>query len=201
MVGLTGGVGAGKSTVAQQFAELAVPVIDADEIAREVVRPGSPVLAEVVAVFGEAVLQSDGHLDRAALRRKIFADSASRRRLEAILHPRIRVTIQERLEQLEALYCILVVPLLIETEMTDLVDRIMVIECDEPTRVARVGARDNVSAADVRRIMANQITPVKRLQYADDVLYNDGSRPYLVRQVQALHARYLALAGGRNAAD
>ncbi len=196
VVGLTGGVGSGKSTAAGFFREFGVPVIDADEIARELTLPGQPALREIAEAFGTEVLDAQGRLDRAALRRIAFADEDARRRLEAILHPRIRERMEEALAEVaEAPYAILVIPLLLEARQQDLVDRVLVVDADPALQVRRVMARDGVDEAQVRAIMAAQVDRETRLAAADDLILNEDDLDELKRQVQALHQRYLKLAG------
>lgn len=192
-IGLTGGIGSGKSAVAERFAARGVPVIDTDVVAREVVAPGEPALAEIVAAFGTGVLDAAGRLDRRRLRERVFADESARRRLEGILHPRIRTAVQQRLEALDAPYCIIVVPLLIETGFGP-VDRVLVVDVDETRQIERTSRRDEVSPESVRRIMDTQASRQARLARADDVISNNGGLDDLERQVEALHRRYLALA-------
>jgi len=201
VVGLTGGVGSGKSTVAEIFRELGVPVIDADQLARELTLPGQPALREITEAFGTEVLDAQGRLDRAALRRIVFADEGARRRLEAILHPRIRERMEEALAEVaEAPYAILVIPLLLETRQQDLVDRILVVDADPDLQVRRVMARDGVDEAQVRAIMAAQVDRETRLAAADDLILNEDDLDDLKGQVQALHQRYLKLAGAEGEA-
>jgi len=195
-IGLTGGIGSGKSTVAQLFARRGVPVIDTDVIAREVVEPGQPAIAEIERAFGREVLDDAGRLDRAALRRRVFDDPAARARLEAILHPRIRAEVERRLAALEAPYCLVVVPLLVETNFVDLIDRVLVVDADEALQIARTSARDAVPPESVERVMAAQASRAERLARADDVIRNDGTLSDLEREVERLHARYLAMAAG-----
>ncbi len=191
VVGLTGGIGVGKSHVARHFAELGVPVIDADEVARDCVALGSDGLRQVAAAFGQGVILPSGELDRGALRTLVFANEPQRKRLEAILHPRIRVTIEARLATLDTAYVILMAPLLIEAEMTDLVDRILVVDCDEQTRVARLCTRDQVTPEQVQAIMAAQVPRSVRLARADDIIDNGPGGHDLAKQVLALHQGYL----------
>ena len=193
-VGLTGGIGAGKSAAAECFAALAVPVVDADRIARALVEPDHPAHAEVIRAFGADILDAHGNIDRAVLRDRVFHDGDQRLRLEAILHPRIRTEIRRELAALQAPYGIVVIPLLVETGQQHLVDRVLVIEADESKRIARVRARDNISEQDVRRIMAAQASDEERLAAADDTLVNDGDAAQLRAQVERLHHRYLSLA-------
>ena len=192
-IGLTGGIASGKSTVAELFSGLGVPVIDTDIIAREVVLPGQPALAEIRDAFGDAVFE-DGVLNRAAMRQQIFADNDARRRLEAILHPRIQ---QETINQANASggdYQLIVVPLLIESPLRDYVDRILVVDCDEDTQIERLLARDAETEDQARRILATQASRDQRLAIADDVIHNDTSIEATSSQVSALHDTYLRLA-------
>jgi dephospho-CoA kinase len=193
-IGLTGGIASGKTTVAALFAELGVPVIDTDTIAREVVSPGQPALAEIVETFGTEVLGTGGQLDRSALRRLIFADTARRRQLEAILHPRIRAETLARADACRGPYHVIVVPLLLETGFASLVDRVLVVDCPESTQRVRLAERDHESAEQIERIIGSQIARDARLQAADDVIDNAGSLTDTRRQVEALHRSYLDLA-------
>lgn len=195
IVGLTGGIGSGKSTVAEMFHAHGVPVIDADVLARALVRPGMPALGEIVHAFGRDVLNTEGRLDRARLADIIFSDAGKRRRLEQILHPRIRRLMQQRLGELQAPYCILVIPLLLETGQTDLVQRVLVVDIDPQIQAQRAARRGGASRERVEAIMATQASREQRLAAADDVIHNDKDLNHLQRQVHALHRRYLELAG------
>ncbi len=196
VVALTGGIGSGKTTVARHLATLGVPIIDADLIARELVQPGSECLAEIVETFGPAVLDSDGSLDRSALRQRVFADPSSRARLEAILHPRIREVMTRRLKALDAPYAVLVIPLLIETGQKELAHRVLVVDAPEAAQIARVRERDGMDGQQVRAILAAQSDRATRLLAADDVIENDGDLDALLRRTEALHRRYLELSEG-----
>ncbi len=193
IIGLTGGIGSGKSAVAERFAARGVPVLDADIIAREVVAPGTPGLARVVEAFGTDILDSQGRLDRARLGRRVFGDPELRRRLEAILHPLIRAEMRERVRHLAAPYCILVIPLLIETGQTDLVDRVLVVDAPPELQYQRVAARDGRSPAEIAAILRAQASRETRLAAADDVIVNDADLTALDRRVAELHRRYLEL--------
>ncbi len=192
-IGLTGGIASGKSTVADMFAAFDVPVIDTDVIAREVVAPGEPVLADIRHEFGDKVFDDAGSLDRGALRRIIFADKDARDRLESLLHPRIQSIALEQAATAGGRYQLIVVPLLTESPMRDFVDRILVVDCDESTQIQRLMARDADSEGQARRILAAQASRDERLGIADDVVRNDGDLSATLEQVQALHRRYLAL--------
>ncbi len=195
-VGLTGGIGSGKSTVAALFAQRGIPVIDTDVIARSLVEPGQPALAEIVAHFGPAILTPQGRLDRAALRERVFAAPSQRRMLEGILHPRIRTAVRAARARLDAPYCLVVIPLLVESGQRDLVDRVLVVDADEAEQVRRTRARDGLDEATVRAIMAAQVPRAVRLQGADEVIANDGDRSVLAQRVAELHEGYLQLAHG-----
>ncbi len=200
VVTLTGGIGSGKSTVARIFAELGAPVIDADLVAREVVEPGSPALTEIESAFGPGVLDGEGNLRRDRLREQVFSDPAARRRLEAIMHPRIREIMVRRLSGLNAPYAILVIPLLLETDQTDLGDRTLVVDLPESLQIERVKRRDHLEDARIKTILEAQCDRSARLNAADDVIDNQGDPEKLREQVEKLHKRYLALtaaAGGR----
>ncbi|MBI3576241.1 MAG: dephospho-CoA kinase [Gammaproteobacteria bacterium] len=193
-VGLTGGIGSGKSTVAMLFARHGVPVIDTDEIARTLAAPGEPAHREIVSAFGRKVLDSTGGINRAWLRQTVFGNPPERRRLEAILHPRIRAEVVARTSALRAAYCLVVVPLLIEAGFTDLVGRVLVVDADESLRLERAKARGGLSEAEIRNIMASQLDRQERLRKADDVITNNSDLAHLEREVTRLHGTYLALA-------
>lgn len=192
-VGLTGGIGSGKSAVADLFAERGVPVLDADEIARAMSSKGGAAYADIVASFGTAVVGADGELDRAALRARAFADAAARRRLEAILHPRVRAEMAARLEALRDPYALLVVPLLVETRPWPFIDRVLVVDADDALRRARLRAR-GLSNAEIDAIFAVQLARAQRLAHADDVIENNQDLRALAARVDGLHNSYLALA-------
>lgn len=194
VVGLTGGIGSGKTSVSDLFEELGVPVIDADIVAREVVEPGEPALEEITNSFGTEVLTRDGHLDRRQLREQIFKNEAARKTLETILHPRIRQRMREKLTQLDTAYAIFSVPLLIETQQHLSVDRVLVVDCPTEDQIRRICARDNTSREQAEAILAAQIPREKRLLAADDVIDNSTSLEALKQQVKVLHEEYLRLA-------
>lgn len=194
-VGLTGGIGSGKSTVAECFAGLGVPVIDTDVIARDLTAPGGAALDAIRTAFGNSVILPDGTLDRAALRRRIFADTAARHQLEAILHPRIRQTVEQKLATLNAPYALIVIPLLVETgSYRDLVNRVLVVDCPEDVQIARVMARNRLTHDEVDAIIAAQAGRAERLRAADDVIVNVATPEALFNEVGMLHRRYLTLA-------
>ncbi|GLS03689.1 dephospho-CoA kinase [Chitiniphilus shinanonensis] len=193
VVGLTGGIGSGKSTVAALFAQLGVPVVDTDLIAHQLSIPPSPALEDVAAVFGKEYLGSDGALDRARMRERIFEDPAARIRLDAIFHPRIRKAAQTELASLsDGPYALLVVPLLFEADgFRGLVDRSLVVNCTQEQQLARILQRSGINRSLAERIILSQLPPAKRLALADDILENNGSLSELQRQVEACHDRYL----------
>jgi len=199
-IALTGGIGSGKTAVSQAFARHGVPVIDTDVLAREVVEPGRPALQDIVAAFGDDCLDATGALDRAYLRRVIFADAGRRQQLEAILHPRILQTLRERLALIQAPYCLVAVPLLVETGLDRQFERILVVDAPEEVQIGRVMARDRVDADQARRILAHQASRTQRLAVADDVIVNTGTLAELEDKVAELHRQYLALASGRRCA-
>lgn len=194
VVGITGGIGSGKSAVSDRFAALGITVVDADLASRAVVEPGRPALAEIAAHFGDAILAADGGLDRAALRARVFADAAERRWLEERLHPRIAEEIASGLAAARSPYAVLVSPLLVEAGQARFVDRILVVDVPVETQVARTMARDGNSEEQVRRIIAAQAEREDRLARADDVIANDAGLDALDAAVAALHDRYLQLA-------
>lgn len=189
-VGLTGGIASGKSTVADLFARLGVPVIDLDVIARQVVEPGSPGLDAVVAAFGEDVVGADGGLDRARLRARVFDDPAARNKLEGILHPRILAETVRQCESAGGPYQVVVVPLLVESGLTGWVDRVLVVDCPPETQMARLAGRDGATRDQARAILAAQASREARLAVADDVIDNDGARDALTEAVNRLDAAY-----------
>lgn len=194
-VGLTGGIGCGKSVVAQHFAALNVPYIDADNIAHYLTENGSPVLDSIEAEFGSQVRLPDGGLNRAWLRQRIFSDAEARKRLEAILHPLILDQMRQQLKMLhDAPYVLLVIPLLLEKQMyRDLVDRVLVVDCQEDQQRVRVNERDGLDLHTINAILATQMSRAQRLALADDVLANTGDVKELHDKVRALHDAYLAL--------
>jgi dephospho-CoA kinase len=193
-IGLTGGIASGKTTVAQRFMELGVPVIDADEAARAVVEPGKLGLAEVLKRFGGGVIAENGELDRRALRNLIFNDPGSRRDLEAILHPLIRADMEQSVAQAVGPYVVMAIPLLVEGAACDRVDRVLVVDVDEAVQLQRVMARDGCTDQQARAILASQASRSERLAAADDVLLNAGTVTDLRRAVDQLHERYLRVA-------
>ncbi len=196
IIGLTGGIGSGKSTVARHFEALGAPVIDADDIGRELVAPGQPALAAIVERFGADMLDDSGRLDRARLRERVFTHPEQRRALEAILHPRIRAEIQRRIASLSPAcgYCILSVPLLIESGWQDLVDRVLVVDAPREAQIQRTVRRDGVTRQQAEAVIASQADRHTRLRAADDVIHNEGDLAALQEQIEALHQRYRQLA-------
>jgi len=192
-IGLTGGIASGKSTVADMFAGLGATIIDTDVIAREVVAPGQPALDEIAAAFGASIIVDDGYLDRGALRKLVFADDAARQRLEAIVHPRIQDETRRQSSQASGGYQIIVVPLLVESPLKDVVDRVLVVDCDEETQIRRLTARDAESEDQARRMLGAQSSREERLAIADDVIQNDDNLASTLDQVTALHEIYRSL--------
>ena len=194
VIGLTGGIGSGKSTVADLFAAQGVAVVDTDLIAHDLTGPAGAAMPEILAAFGDSVRQPNGGLDRVAMRRQVFADPQVRQQLEGILHPRIRSEAERRCRLATTPYVLLVVPLLIESgAYRDRVRRVLVVDCDEATQVARVVARSGLSPDEVRRIIATQLARAERLAVADDVIVNMAGVAALEPQVLAMHERYLRL--------
>ena len=194
-IGLTGGIASGKSTVTERFAELGVPVIDADVASRSVVEPGKPGLALVVQRFGAGVLDADGRLDRRALRNLIFKDSSLRQALDAILHPLIRAEMEHEAAAAKGPYVVMAIPLLVEGGSSDKrVDRVLVVDAKETLQIQRLQARDGSSAEQARAILASQASRAARLGEADDVLSNSGTVAELRQGVDRLHEKYLQLA-------
>jgi len=194
VVGLTGGIGSGKTTVANGFSALGVPVIDTDQLARELVEPGQPALDEIITVFGKDCVTPDGQLKRACIRQQIYSDAALKSQLEDILHPKIRQRIKTLLADLREAYCIVVIPLLLETHQTDLVDRILVVDTPEKEQLTRVAARDSLSDNTVMAIMQSQADRNTRMQAADDIIVNDRDLESLTERILELHTYYMEIA-------
>lgn len=194
-VGLTGGIGSGKSTVADLFAALGTPVIDTDLIARQLTAPGGAALNAIRANFPETVMRADGTLDRAALRRLVFSDGVARKQLEAILHPRIRCEVERLLARLDAPYAMTVIPLLVETGgYRDLLNRVLLVDCPEALQITRVMSRSGLGREEVEAILAAQGDRAARRAAADDVIVNAASVEGLRDEVLMLHQDYLARA-------
>lgn len=196
IVGLTGGIGSGKSEAARLFAALGVLVVDTDAIAHEMTAAGQPALARIAAAFGEEAIAPDGSLNRAYIRKKVFSDSAAKRTLESILHPMIRAEVAARLSgNASASYQIVMVPLLFETDAyRSMIDRSLVIDCDESLQVSRAMARSRLTETEVRAIMDTQCFREQRLALADDIIDNSGSLENLEKQVREKHEKYIRLA-------
>ncbi|GAB5477353.1 MAG: dephospho-CoA kinase [Marinobacter nauticus] len=194
VIGLTGGIGSGKSTVARMFGALGVHWVDADDVARQVVEPGTQALRAIADHFGESILQGNGELDRAALRQKVFEDPEQRRWLEGLLHPIIRQELIRQLspEDYNLPYVMLVSPLLLETNQHELVERIVVVDVPEETQINRTMARDGNSREQVERILAAQMPRAARREKADAIINNAQPLEHVEASVHALHQRFLA---------
>ena len=193
-IGLTGGIASGKSTVGGLFAALGVPVIDADQIARDVVAPGTALLGRLVEHFGPAVLAATGELDRRALRERVFAHPAERVALETLMHPAIMAELRRRADVAGGSYQILALPLLVEHNLKSSVDRVLLVDCPEDLQLRRVQIRDGVTLAQARAVLDAQASRAARLAAADDVIVNDGKLDRVRDQVESLHTRYGTLA-------
>jgi dephospho-CoA kinase len=194
-VGLTGGIGSGKSAASGMFDELGAGVVDTDEISRALTAPGGAAIVPIKDGFGAEYVASDGGLERARMRNLVFGDADAKRKLEGILHPRIRERMRADVAAARQPYVVAVIPLLFETgAYLDLLQRVLVVDCEESEQVRRASARSGLSAQEVRAIMAAQLPRAERLKRADDVLRNDGDLPALRKQVARLHALYLDLA-------
>ena len=195
VVGLTGGIASGKSLVSQAFRELGVEVLDADQVSREIVRPGQPALADIAAAFGPEALSEDGSLDRAYMRRLVFSDPEKRKILEQITHPRIRAHIDQWLASRQGPYAVIENAILIESGMHDRVDRVLVVDVPEAVQRQRLLERDGIDLALAERMLASQLPREARLKHADDVIVNDARPEDAIAQVQALHVQYRAPKG------
>ena len=192
-VGLTGGIGSGKSTVAEGFSALGVPVIDADILARELAAPGQPALEEIINIFGPAATRPDGQMDRDYIRQRIYSDEGLKSQLESVLHPKIRQRIRTLISEIRDPYCIVVIPLLLETRQTDLVNRILVVDTPEKEQRQRVAARDGLSDNTIMAIIQSQADRNTRLAAADDVIVNDSDIKSLNVRIQELHMHYMEM--------
>jgi dephospho-CoA kinase len=193
-IGLTGGIASGKSTAAKFFGALGVPILDSDQIARDVVEPGQPPLERLVERFGPSILTPDGHLDRPALRDIVFSDPMARADLEALTHPAIGAAMEARSAAAGGPYQVLVIPLLVEKNLSSHVDRVLVVDCDEDLQVRRLRDRDGSSPEQAQAILSAQAPRAARLRAADDVITNEADMSAVQDQVTALHSRYLELA-------
>ena len=192
-IGLTGGIGSGKSTVAAMFAERGVPVIDTDEIARDLSARDRPGHREIVNAVGSEILDDVGEIDRHRLRQQVFTDPGARRRLEATLHPLIREEVKLRIKKLRAAYCVIAVPLLIETGFDNIVDRVLVVDAEEVDQIRRVAARNGMTEVEIRAIMATQADRETRRRRADDIVSNCTDLAHLEAEIDRLHEQYRML--------
>lgn len=193
-IGLTGGIGSGKSTVCRLFAEFGVPIVDADLIARQLVAPGQPALSLIVKSFGSQMLNQDGSLNRAKLRNAVFTDADKKRELDGIMHPLVYAQIAADVNALTADYCVIAVPLLLESKNAYAVDRVLLIDCPVDVQIARVIARDKLTRQQVQAIIDSQMPRPQRLSKADDVIENIAGPEQLAEQVKRLHNSYILLA-------
>ncbi|MFQ3237499.1 MAG: dephospho-CoA kinase [Paraglaciecola sp.] len=195
VVGLSGGIGSGKTTISNMFAKLGVQIIDADVIARQVVQPKSPALESIIDRFGPELLDDDGNLDRRKLRDIVFSQPQAKKWLNALLHPLIRQQMQQQTDQAKSIYCILSVPLLVENKSYKNVDRVVIVDVPENLQLKRSISRDGASEAQINAILASQATRQQRIEVADDVIDNSGDEEALLAQVNRLHKRYVHMAG------
>ncbi len=192
-IGLTGGIGSGKSTACEIFSGLGVPVIDADAIAHKVVKPGMPALQSIIDEFGVNIMTKDGCLNSKKLRDRIFINETDRKKLESILHPIIYEKISHEAENINSSYCIIFIPLLLETGVSDIIDRILIIDVPKELQLSRASVRDNASLNDIERIIQAQISRDDRLAAADDIINNEGDFKNLRRQIYELHEFYKSI--------
>ncbi|MDD5460097.1 MAG: dephospho-CoA kinase [Methylococcales bacterium] len=197
-VGLTGGIGCGKTTVARIFSQLAIPVIDADEISHQLVAIGQPALAQIQQEFGADMLGKDGSLNRKKLGELIFSDLKQKQKLESILHPLVYQAIQAELKQLTAPYCIICIPLLFETNMSHFVDRVLVVDCPVEIQIERVKNRDNLTIERIQSIIDTQVSRSFRIEKADDLIENSNTDDKLAERIKKLHNLYLSLSTCRD---
>lgn len=197
-VALTGGIGSGKTTIADAFAARGVDIVDADAIARQVVEPGQPALAEIQAKFGQAVILGDGRLDRKAMRERIFTSAENKAWLNALLHPLIQQETRRQLALTHSVWCLWVVPLLVENNLQQLANRVLVVDVDRETQLRRTMTRDGISREQAEHILAAQATRERRLAVADDIIDNGGSPESVAARVALLDQHYRRLAGATN---
>jgi dephospho-CoA kinase len=193
-IGLTGGIGSGKSTVAKLFENLGVPVYDTDAIAKELVQPGQSALQELTDKLGNDILTDNNELDRHALKQRIFENDEVRKLVEDILHPKIHQELLSKIKSCTAPYCIAVIPLLIEKNWQDTIDRVLVVDVSQEAQVARATSRDKVSKNLILQIIQSQVSRETRLDNANDIINNNGDQQQLVNQVKELHEKYMSLA-------
>ena len=198
-VGLTGGIGSGKTTVSDLFAELKVPIIDADRISRDSVKKGQPAYDKILELFGRDVIDNNGELRRDYLRSVVFSNADLKKQLESVIHPEVRRRTLESLANVHHPYCIISVPLLIESGLQHTVDRILVVDVPEQVQVSRACARDSVSPEEIMKIIRSQVSREERLQQADDIISNEGDINHLKSQVVKLNEKYLKLSGSLSA--
>ena len=196
-IGLTGGIGSGKSTICGLFAELGVPIVDADLIARQLVEPGRPALMRIAETFGSQMLNDDGSLNRARLREAVFADADKKCRLDAIMHPLVYAQIAADVMALQTTYCVIAVPLLFESKNAYAVDRVLLVDCPVEVQIDRVIGRDKLTRGQVQAIIDSQMPRSERLAKADDVIDNIAGPEQLAEQVKRLHNSYILLATAR----
>lgn len=198
IVGLTGGIASGKSTASKFFHNLRVPVFDADVIVHDLIQPGNDTYAEVVKEFGPEIVQSDGTIDKAKLRTIIFSSQKHRRQLESIIHPKVRKRLKKNIAQTDTAYCIVCIPLLVETHQQDLVQRILVIDTPKEIQIERLKKRDTISSEQANNILAAQASRDERLAAANDVIMNNAGIENFYAQLNNMHENYLALAKNSN---
>ena len=192
-IGLTGGIGSGKSTACEIFSELGVPLIDADMIARKVVKPGMPALQSIIDAFGANITTKDGCLNRKELRDRIFKNETARRKLEGILHPIIYKEITRETKGISSPYCIISIPLLLETGASNIIDRILVVDVSKELQLSRASVRDNTSLKNIEKIIHSQMSHDDRLAAADDMLNNEGDIENLRSQIYDFHRFYTSV--------
>jgi dephospho-CoA kinase len=197
-IGLTGGIGCGKTTVSKLFEQLNIPIIDADTIAHQLVEIGKPALSEIVLAFGSDIINIDGSLNRKKLSQLIFSDSLQKQKLEAILHPKIYQAIQTAVEALDSVYCIISIPLLFETNMIALVDRILVIDCPVESQIERVQKRDGLTLAQVQAIIDSQVSRTYRRTHTQNLIDTSIANDKLAETVKRLHNSYLSLSASQD---
>ena len=193
-IGLTGGIGSGKTTVSEYFESLYnIPIIDADEISRELVLPHGEAYNEVIDLFGDESVLESGEIDRKFIREKIFISPELRTSLEEVIHPKVKASIINKTNTMSDRYCLIVIPLLIESSMQSLIDRTLVIQTSQSLQLSRVAERDQCTEAHVKTIIDTQLSDQERIKYADDIIVNDGTHEDLIHQISQLHQKYLAL--------
>jgi dephospho-CoA kinase len=198
-IGLTGGIGSGKSVAGKMFSDLGIITVDADRVSKQITSPGTPLYESILCHFGPSILLDDGNLNRRAMRKTIFNDPAERAWLEQLLHPAIRSVLMEQVQVIEAPYVIVIIPLLVESKKTNFIDRILLIDADESLQIQRASERDDITHDEALSIIKTQSSRTEKIAYADDIIINNGNLEDLKQKVLSLHKFYLSISHEKDA--